>query len=345
MDQQTIRNAALQFGTNINSITPIGGGLIHKTFKVDFSTQQPIILQNVNKNTFPLPEYLIDNYHVIYNYLNENPAIVSVPGPALTLSEEDFFIDVYENFWRATYFQSDCYCPDGIKNKFIAKDTALAFASFTHALKGLGAHYLFPVLPGFHNLDLRFTQFEESIKNAGMERLQMGQVLIDELKKRYPLVELYRKISSSPDFRLRIMHHDCKVSNVLFDNQTAAPVVLVDLDTTMPGLFFSDVGDMIRSMACTEGENSTNWNEIAIDKEMYEAITEGYIEGLKNDLSTEEKSLFHSSGHIIIYMQALRFMTDFLNDDVYYQINYPHHNIDRAKNQMLLLKSLEEMKL
>jgi hypothetical protein len=39
-------------------------------------------------------------------------------------------------------------------------------------------------------------------------------------------------------------------------------------------------------------------------------------------------------------MQALRFLTDYLNGDVYYGARYPLHNLMRAKHQTILLQQL-----
>jgi hypothetical protein len=109
----------------------------------------------------------------------------------------------------------------------------------------------------------------------------------------------------------------------------------------MPGKFFSDLGDMIRSMACTVDENSTNWEEIDIRPSFYKAILNGYLEGIGNIFAAEEKRNIHYSGLILIYMQSLRFITDYLNNDIYYKINYTEQNLSRAMNQLILLEKLE----
>lgn len=138
------------------------------------------------------------------------------------------------------------------------------------------------------------------------------------------------------------MHHDAKISNVLFSNKTGKVVCLVDFDTVMPGYFFSDLGDMIRSMVCPEDETSTKFSNICIRKEFYEAIVTGYLDVIGKELTESEKKYIHYSGLLMIYMQSLRFLADYLNGDVYYQITYPDQNFDRAKNQLILLQRLED---
>jgi hypothetical protein len=110
----------------------------------------------------------------------------------------------------------------------------------------------------------------------------------------------------------------------------------------MPGYFFSDLGDMIRSMAANEVESSTNYDEINIRKDMYESIVHGYMEVIHELLTDSEKKYIHYSGLLMIYMQALRFLTDYLNGDVYYRTTYPEQNFERAMNQLTLLQRLEE---
>ena len=110
----------------------------------------------------------------------------------------------------------------------------------------------------------------------------------------------------------------------------------------MPGYFFSDMGDMIRSMVGSEEENSTMVDSLVIRKDFYEAILAGYMEVLGNQLTQSEKKYIHYAGLLMIYMQALRFIVDYLNGDVYYRTNYPDQNFDRAKNQLTLLQKLED---
>jgi Ser/Thr protein kinase RdoA (MazF antagonist) len=139
------------------------------------------------------------------------------------------------------------------------------------------------------------------------------------------------------------MHHDAKISNILFDEETGTVICPVDFDTCMPGYFYSDLGDLVRSMACSEGERSVNFSEIGINLEFYDAVISGYLEVMQGLLTEAEKKYIHYSGLLVIYMQALRFLTDYLKGDVYYQISYPEQNFDRAKNQLILLEKLEEM--
>jgi hypothetical protein len=109
----------------------------------------------------------------------------------------------------------------------------------------------------------------------------------------------------------------------------------------MPGKFISDLGDMIRSMACTVDENSTAWEQLDVRPEFYKAIISGYLAGIGNIFTEEEKKNIHYAGLILVYMQALRFIADYLNNDVYYKTTYTEQNLNRATNQLILLEKLE----
>ena len=175
-----------------------------------------------------------------------------------------------------------------------------------------------------------------------MERLLKSTHLIASFRERKWLVDFYASIKSNPLYPDRVMHHDCKISNILFDQSSGEVICPVDLDTLMPGKFFSDLGDMIRSMACSEQENSRNWEKINIKPAFYMAILEGYLEKTNEILTKEERNHIHYSGLIMIYMQGIRFLADYLGGDRYYKTTYEDENLNRALNQLILLERLEE---
>jgi hypothetical protein len=223
-----------------------------------------------------------------------------------------------------------------------AYTVARIFGAFTRSLSGLDASLLRDIIPGFHHLAYRYDQLETAISQARMERLMKCTHLIAEFRQRKKLVDFYLYIKQSPAFPDRVMHHDCKISNILFNRKTNQVICPVDLDTVMPGKFFSDLGDMIRSMACTRDENSLQWEEIRIRPETYAHILKGYLEEMGGIFSSEEKQSIHISGILMIYMQGIRFLADFLNEDKYYKTTHPEQNLHRALNQFILLEKLEE---
>jgi hypothetical protein len=113
----------------------------------------------------------------------------------------------------------------------------------------------------------------------------------------------------------------------------------------MPGYFISDLGDMMRTYLSPMSEDEKDVDKIEVRDEYYRAIVQGYYNEMKDVLTETEKRYFFYAGRFIIYMQALRFLTDHLNNDVYYGVKYPGQNFIRAKNQNVLLKRLMEKEI
>ena len=153
----------------------------------------------------------------------------------------------------------------------------------------------------------------------------------------------YKRIKADPAFRLRVTHHDTKISNVLFD-QAGKGICIIDLDTLMPGYFISDLGDMMRTYLSPVNEEGKDTENILIRDDFYQAIVHGYYEEMKDELSRQEKQHMYYSSLFMTYMQTLRFLTDYLHNDKYYLPAYPGHNLVRAQNQSVLLERLMERK-
>ena len=252
---------------------------------------------------------------------------MQIPEPLPCKSGGYLYCDEQGNSWRATKFIEHSFSPDIASDEQSAFLVAKSFGLFTRSLASINISELKPILPGFHNLAWRFEQFESSIINAPIDRLLKSTHVIAELRERESLVDFYKLVSGSPRYPLRVMHHDCKISNILFDERTDKVICPVDLDTVMPGNYFSDLGDMVRTMACSVDENSNAWEEINIRPAFYDAILTGYLEAMADILLPEEKENIHYAGKCLIYMQALRFAADFLNGDIYYKTSYPEQNL------------------
>jgi len=340
MKESTIEKAAINYGKDLVKINTLSEGLIHKTYKVTYKETATVLLQCINKNIFSEPEKIIENYCLIEQHLLGDTEAIKIPKLLPAVDGHFFFVDEENNFWRAFEFISNSYSVPNIENSEMVFSAANCFARFTKSLAGLDVRQLNIIIPRFHDLSFRFKQFEDALLTAPMERLQVAEELIHKLKKRKPLVEFYQQLDDK-HYPLRIMHHDCKINNILFSSVTNEIICPVDLDTIMPGRFFSDFGDMIRTMACSVDENSTEWEMISVKEDYYKNILEGYLEGVGNTLTVHEIKDVHFSGLLMTYMQALRFLTDYLNNDIYYQTSYKNQNLDRAKNQLIFLERLE----
>jgi thiamine kinase-like enzyme len=324
-------------------VEPVTGGLINHSYKItDQQTGQSFLLQQINQQVFPAPEKIQQNYLLLQQYIRELQIPFFIPELILFPGNRSLYTDAQQQCWRVFSFIDNTRMISCTENSQQAADVAEIFARLTATFNKLDCHKLHITIPGFHHVRNRYTQFTAALEKSSPERAEKSADLIRGLITRERYARLFDSFTNSPDFPFRVMHHDAKISNVLFDSETGKVVCPVDFDTVMPGYFFSDLGDMIRSMAGSADENSTVYEGLVIRPEIYESIISGYTRGMNEFLTGAEHNYLHASGLLLIYMQALRFLSDYLQDDIYYRISYPGQNYDRARNQFVLLNRLEE---
>lgn len=319
---------------------PITSGIINKTWKVS-STKGNFILQQINNHVFINPELIHGNIAAIAAYLKKNYSNYLFPSPVLNVEGTQLLKEKDSGYFRVFPFIEGTHTIDVVENPKQAFEAAEQFGRFTAYLGGFDCTKLKITIPDFHNLSYRYQQFQDALSGGNQQRIQNEKNLIGKLEKLNFLVKQYDAITHNPSFKKRVTHHDTKISNVLFNEHDNA-VCIIDLDTVMPGYFISDVGDMMRTYLCAVSENEEDISKIEVRPAYYYAIVEGYYKEMENELTAEEKKHFFFAGQFMIYMQALRFLTDYLNNDIYYQIQYPTHNLVRAINQVVLLERLME---
>ncbi len=325
------------------TVQPIAGGLINLSYKVtSMRTGISFLLQRINDQIFSEPAKIQANYEMLCKYLEEEQSSFVMPELKYFPGGANFFQDSRDHCWRVFEFIPGTRTHDVAENMAMAKMVAATFGRFTASFANFQLSRLHISIPAFHNLSYRYRQFQAAQKSTLYERLIQSAPLVSELKAREHYVNLFDVLTESPEFHQRVMHHDAKISNVLFDEDSGNIICPVDFDTVMPGYIFSDLGDMIRSMASCRDENSTDLADICIRKDLYEAIVSGYLEVMEQQLTAVEKKYLHFAGIMMIYMQALRFLSDYLDGDRYYKSAFPGQNFDRASNQLELLKQLEE---
>jgi Phosphotransferase enzyme family len=343
MNSPAIAHAAAQFGMGTDIlVSTLSSGLIHQTHHVySVANNRGIVLQQLNETVFKKPQQVMANYHVVHQHLQQTNGVV-IPEPILSTTGEWLWKDIEGRHWRATAYMPDSYTETLPLTPEKARKAAASFAGLTTDLRSLPTNAVAEVLPDFHNLTLRFAQFQHALQTGVHERIASAHTVIEPLLNRKHYVNFYTHLIADTDFVVRLMHHDCKLSNVLFHKLTGDALCPIDLDTLMPGYYFSDWGDMVRSMAATTDETETDLATISIRSDVYNALMQGYLSEMEGELTTSEKKYFHHSGLLMIYMQALRFLTDYLVGDVYYKTTYALQNYDRALNQVTLLMRLEE---
>lgn len=320
------------------TLKPFGNGLINNTWLISYR-EQHFILQRINTHVFTKPQQIADNIARIGSYLATTVPDYYFIHPLKTNQGQTMLHHPTEGYFRLVPFVENSHTVDVVNNVAQAYEAAKQFGKFTRMLRGFDAGSLQITLPQFHDLELRFVQFRQSQHTASPERTKAAGDLIDFLKSKESIVAEYRSITGNAAFKIRVTHHDTKISNVLFD-ETGRGICVIDLDTVMPGYFISDVGDMMRTYLSPVSEEEKDTAKIEVRDDYFAAIVKGYLSEMQAELSETEKRHFVYAGKFMIYMQALRFVADYLNNDRYYGQKYEGQNLVRATNQVVLLQKL-----
>lgn len=323
-------------------IEPFGTGLINRTWRVQTGKEE-YILQRINEKVFKNPEAIAGNIENIQSYLAKQHPEYFFVAPVRSKNGQTMVGDAEKGFYRLFPFVQGSRSFDVVQNPDQAFEAARQFGLFTRVLSKFPAESLQITLPGFHDLSARYAQFRQAVSAGNQARRSQAQAEINFLEERSHLVGTFEEIRKSGVFRTRVTHHDTKISNVLFDAANKA-ICVIDLDTVMPGYFISDVGDMLRTYLSPVSEEEQDLSRIEVREDYFSAILEGYLSEMYGELNEEEIRHFVYAGMFMIYMQALRFLSDYLTNDLYYGAAYEGHNYVRAQNQVTLLKRLEEKK-
>ncbi|MEO6583034.1 MAG: aminoglycoside phosphotransferase family protein [Ferruginibacter sp.] len=335
---QTVLKAYGLTGNQLEAKT-FGAGLINHTWMVTSGVNK-FILQRINHQVFKHPADIAYNIRIIGDYLLKNYPDYLFVTAEKTLAQDELVV-VPQGYFRLFPFVKGSHTIDVVSTTSQAYEGAKQFGRFTKLLAGFQAEQLNITLPDFHNLPLRYQQFETAINNGNQERIKEATNAIDFLKDQVQIVNISENIAGNSAFKKRVTHHDTKISNVLF-NDNDKGLCVIDLDTVMPGYFISDVGDMMRTYLSPVSEEEKDFSQIEIREDYFKAIAEGYLSEMNEELTSAEKEHFVYAGKFMIYMQALRFITDYINNDVYYGAKYEGQNFVRANNQAILLKKLIE---
>ncbi|MEP7258012.1 MAG: aminoglycoside phosphotransferase family protein [Flavitalea sp.] len=319
------------------TVKPHGTGLINNTWIVNGAAKK-YILQRINQVVFTIPENIADNIRRIAAHLQENHPGYLFPYPEKTINGDEM-VKEGNDYFRLQPYIPDSHTIDVADTPQQAYEAAHQFGLFTRMLSEFPALSLKTTIPGFHDLTYRYHQFEEACKNASPERLHIAANTVSFIREHNDIVARFREIPGMPGFKLRVTHHDTKISNVLFDGREKGMCV-IDLDTVMSGYFISDVGDMMRTYLPSVSEEEKDFSKIDVREEYFNAILHGYFDEMAGELSDVEMNHFVYAGKFMIYMQAVRFLADYLNNDIYYGAAYELHNYNRAVNQVTLLQRL-----
>lgn len=334
----------------------VNTGHINTTYKVYFKRRGEIkdyILQKVNTYVFRNPIGVMENISSVTEYIRAKIKQKQATAKRNVLhyakTEEGKYYTYLNDgsFWRCCRFIDDSVCLETTDDLGIVENAGKAFGEFQMYLSDYPVQDLHIVIPHFHNTVNRYEKFRHSIEEDVLKRAKDVQDVIDGyLELEEVATRLYR-LQKQGVLPLRVTHNDTKPSNVLFDSETLEHLSVIDLDTVMPGLVAFDFGDAIRVIASTGEEDERDLSKVALDIQKYEAFTRGFVHKVKGVLTQAEKETLALGAVAMTAECGLRFLTDYLDGDVYFKIHYLGQNLARAKCHLVLaramVKQLDEM--
>jgi len=334
-------------------------GHINRTYAITYKTNngenKKYILQYVNTNVFPdLPELML-NIKKTTNYMIKKAIEKGESTDRLTIDMIDTIDNnpnaIYNKNWRMEEFIDNTKTYLTTENLGILEEAGRATGKFQKYLDGFPAEELYEIIPKFHYTPNRVNQLKEALSNEEnlskrKERFELAKEVIEYVtdEKRLNKTNIITDKLANKEIPLRVTHNDTKLSNILFDKDTDKAVCLIDLDTVMPGSLAYDFGEGLRTGITTAKEDEADLSKIKIDIDRFEAYTKGFLSEVKDTITKQELEMLPLGVWMMTYENAIRFLADYLNGDVYFSVdeNIENHNLIRAKAQLELLRQMEE---
>lgn len=334
-----------QHDATLQAYKELDSGHINSTFLIKTTPKPYYVLQCINQYVFRDVLGLIQNKVVLSEHLqqkiksNQNNSNTSTALRFLkTKNNKAYYRDTNGNYWNLMYYIEGSVTYSTVPNRVIAYEAGSLLGEFHSMTKDFDAKQLVEVIPKFHDMKFRYSQFKEALKSANSNKLQQSKVFIKKINELKAEMHILQELKESGKLKLRVTHNDTKISNMLFDADNKG-ICVIDTDTVMQGIIHYDFGDAIRTICTTAAEDETDLSKVEFNKEFYEAYAEGFLKYMKPSLSILELQYLPLAAKTMIFIMGLRFLTDYLNNDIYYKTNYAEHNLDRAKNQFKLLDS------
>ncbi len=354
LSEDRLRLVLTNFGLDgtLSNFSPLGRGHINDTYLIEITLAQrteKYTLQRINTHVFRQPELMMANWEMVIGHLQlklsqQNRSKLQQQSLRLVPTRDggSFFRSPEGEYWRAYHFVDHCHTIETATTPEQAFEAGQAFGLFQRLVVDLSPAVLHETIPFFHHTPRRFADFLAAVERAQPERKSRAAAAIAFALERQPMVGLVAEGLASGYLPLRVTHNDTKINNVLFDDATGKAICVIDLDTTMPGSPLYDFGDLVRTATCPAAEDETDLTLINLNIELFRAVAEGYLSQTADILTPAEKERLIAAGNLITFTIALRFLTDYLDGDIYFKVSRPDHNLDRARAQFQLLKSMEQ---
>jgi Ser/Thr protein kinase RdoA (MazF antagonist) len=336
------------------SAAPHGGGYINDTFLARYETPSGIrcyIHQRINHNVFKEPVKVMENIQRVTAHARrqiiaaggdpQRETLNLVPArdglPYYHIPEDEPF----GGYWRTYLFIEGAHAFDVPENLEQVYHAARAFGNFQRLLNDLPGPRLHETILNFHHTRKRFEAFHAILEADPAGRAGAVRPEIDFILRREQDASRVVDLLARGELPERVTHNDTKLNNVLIDDASGQGICVIDLDTVMPGTVLYDFGDLIRMGTATAAEDEPDLAKMSLDLRLFAELTRGYLSAARDFLTPLERELLVFGGRLITYEQAMRFLGDYINGDTYYKIQYPNHNLVRARTQIKMLEEME----
>lgn len=341
-----------QFEGALTEMKPFGDGHINNTFRLTFDigegNTKRYLLQQMNEDVFKDLSQLMENIYGVTSYLRKK--IIENGGDPdretlnliKTKDDNTYYKDSHGKYWRSYAFIEDAFTLNLVEKPEHFYQSGLAFGNFQNLLADYPAHTLHETIEDFHDTRKRLKDFKKAIKEDEMGRVSSVKEEIDFYLAREDEADILMNMLEKDELPLRVTHNDTKLNNVMIDKETEKGLCVIDLDTVMPGLSVNDFGDSIRFGASTAEEDERDLSKVSLSMELFDVYTKGFLEATKDSLTKTELDMLPRGAKMMTYECGMRFLADYIEGDIYYRIKREHHNLDRARTQIKLVKEMEE---
>ncbi len=336
-----------KFEGEFQSIEPFGCGHINSTYAIYFKPQTRYILQKINTNIFKNPYELMENINSVTTHLKTkikeyggNPEQETLTI-VKTKEGKLLYKDSENNYFRVYLFIENASSYQLVEKPILFYNAARAFGKFQRLLADFPAESLFEVIPNFHNTKSRYKDFITALEKNLAGRVDLIKDEIKFVKDREKDCSIFVDLIEQGKLPLRVTHNDTKLNNIMIDNKADEGICIIDLDTIMPGSILYDFGDSIRFGASSAKEDEKDLDKVYMVIDLFEQYTKGYLSEAKNTLTSVEIENLALSAKILTLECGIRFLTDYINGDVYFKIHRDGQNLDRARTQFKLVADME----
>lgn len=300
-----------------------------------------VVHQRVNADVFADLATLSTNMARVTAHLAARAQAAGLPAVHLRGAADGATVarDADGAVWRTLSFLDGTRSHHRFDTPAQAAAAAAAAARLVADLADLPPPPLAEVILGFHDVVGRIGRLEQAMVADAGGRLDRCRPEAEAVLAAAGLASDVARARADGRLPDRLVHNDAKADNILFDEGSGEVACLVDLDTVGPGTVLFDIGDLVRSGAPSGPEDGPP-GELDVRADVVEAILDGYAEAGAAFLTPGELALFPRAGPLMALEAAARFLTDYLEGDVYFRVKDPEHNLRRARAQLRLVDLL-----